>query len=107
MICFYDRFYEAQLWGKDLPVFFDEVYRLKSRYCLILVSDEYASSMWANHERQSAVARMIKEKGNEYILPVKIDSKDLHGVPPTLGYISIEDYGTEEIAKLLITKLES
>lgn len=103
---FYDKFYKAQLWGKDLPVFFDEVYRLKSRYCLIIISEEYASRMWTNHERQSAVARMIQEKGNEYILPVKVDSTDLAGVPPTLGYISIEEHNAEEIAHLLISKLE-
>lgn len=103
---FYDGFYKAQLWGKDLAVFFDEVYRKESRYCLILVSNEYTSRMWTNHERRSAVARLIKEKGREYILPVKIDSTDLDGVPPTLGYISIEEHSADEIADLLISKLK-
>ena len=31
---FYDNFYADHLWGKDLPTFFDEIYRKKSLYCV-------------------------------------------------------------------------
>ena len=62
---FYDNFYPADLWGKELPVFFDEIYRTKSQYCVIFVSKEYAKRMWTNRERMSAQARAIEEKGKE------------------------------------------
>jgi len=102
---FYDGFYPEQLWGKDLAVFFDDVFRKKSRYCLILVSKDYVDGEWTNHERQSAVARAIKEKGQEYILPVKVDDVELPGVPPTIGYVSISKYSPDQIAEMLIAKL--
>src|SRR5690242_10858166 len=77
---FYDGFYTAQLWGKELPVVLDDICRKQSRYCLILVSKEYTERLWANHERRSALARAIAEKGQEYILPVRVDSSELSGI---------------------------
>lgn len=37
---FYDAFDEAELWGKDLYVFFDEIYRKRARFCVMLISLE-------------------------------------------------------------------
>lgn len=83
---FYDDFYPEQLWGKNLPEFFDDIYRKRSRYCLMLMSPEYAERMWTTHERRSAQARALQEKGNEYILPIEVVKTDLPGMPPTVGY---------------------
>lgn len=102
---FYDDFYPEQLWGKDLPVFFDEIYRLKSRYCVVFVSAEYRDRMWTNHERKSAIARAMTQK-EDYLLPVKVDASDLPGLPPTTGYLSLIDRSIDEIASLLVKKLE-
>lgn len=104
---FYDNFYPEQLWGKDLVVFFDEIYRKRSRYCVIFVSQEYADRMWTNHERKSAQARALEEKGNEYILPIRIDDSELPGLPPTVGYLKLSEYGIAKIADTLITKLKT
>ena len=102
---FYDNFYPEELWGKDLVVFFDEVYRKRSRYCVMFISKEYAERMWTNHERRSAQARTLEEKGKEYILPIKCDDTDLPGMPPTVGHLPV-DMGIEEIADILIRKLK-
>lgn len=102
---FYDDFYPEQLWGKDLAAFFDRVYRKESRFCVMFVSNRYAQRMWTTFERRSAQARAIEEKGNEYILPIRIDDTDLEGLPPTTGYLSIKKYPIERIARLLIKKL--
>jgi hypothetical protein len=64
---FYDNDYEEHLWGKDLYVFFDEIYRKRSRFCVMFVSEQYRARMWTNHERQSAQARALEEKGAEYL----------------------------------------
>jgi hypothetical protein len=102
---FYDAFAPEQLWGKDLAVFFERVYREHSRYCVILVSNTYLEREWTNFERQNAVARSIREKGNEYILPVKVEDVELPGVSPTIGYVSLNQFTVEQIAKMLIAKL--
>jgi hypothetical protein len=104
---FYDEFYPMQLWGKDLVVFFDNIYRKASRYCVMFVSREYADRMWTIQERRSAQARALTEKGNEYILPIRIDNTELDGLHSTTGYLSIEQYDVARIADMLIMKLKN
>lgn len=103
---FYDNFFPEMLWGKNLVEFFHEIYSKRSRYCVIFVSQEYLSREWTIHERRSAQERMLKEKGNEYILPVKVDDTELPGIPATIGYLPIAT-GIDNIANALITKLQS
>jgi hypothetical protein len=103
---FYDDFYPEHLWGKNLTAFFDEIYRKKARFCVILVSNEYKIRIWTNHEFRSAQARALDLKGEEYILPIRIDDTDLDGLPPTIGYVPIA-MGIEQIADLLIRKLKA
>ena len=102
---FYDGFYPEDLWGKDLVQTFYEIYSKRARFCVIFVSEEYNNRAWTLHERRSAQERMLKEKGQEYILPVKANAVDLPGLPKTIGYVSLKDLGIEKIAELLIKKL--
>lgn len=51
---FYDDYEKVQLWGKDLYLHLDWVYRKASRYCVVFVSEDYARKVWTNHERRSA-----------------------------------------------------
>ena len=44
-------------------------------------------------------------KGEDYILPIRVDATDLDGLPPNIAYVSIE-LGIEKIAELLIAKLQ-
>ena len=106
-VVFYDDFYPEQLWGKDLVAFFDRVYRKASKYCVMLISAEYAERIWTTHERRSAQARALTEKGKEYILPIRFDDTDLDGLPPTIGYIPYGQFSIEQISELLIKKLKA
>lgn len=103
---FYDEFYPEYLWGKNLVDTFDEIFRKRAMYCVIFISKDYKEHVWTNHERQSAQARALNEKGKEYILPIKIDDTELDGMPPTLGYVPIAK-GIEKIAELLVKKLKA
>ena len=49
--------------------------------------------------------RALAERGSEYILPIKVDGSELPGMPPTIGYLSLSEFGIEQIAELLIKKL--
>lgn len=104
---FYDDFYPEQLWGRDLVALFDRVYRKASKYCVMFVSAEYAKRIWTSHERRSAQARALEEKGREYILPIRFDETDLDGLPPTVGYLPVEQYTMSQIAEILIRKLKA
>lgn len=102
---FYDDFFPEDLWGKNLVEFFHEIYSRRSRYCVIFLSNEYLSREWTVHERKSAQERMLKEKGNEYILPIKVEDVELPGIPSTIGYMPLTT-GIEKIAAILIKKLK-
>ncbi len=104
---FYDNFYPEQLWGKDLVALFDRIYRKDSRYCAMFLSCEYRDRIWTTHERRSATARALQERGNEYILPVKVESVDIDGLAPTVGHVSLAEMAPAQIADLLIKKLAS
>jgi hypothetical protein len=103
---FYDQFHPEYLWGKNLVDAFDEIYRKKSKFCLIFVSKSYLAGAWTNHERQSAQAHAFEERGSEYILPIQVDDSKLPGMPPTIGYLPIS-LGVEKISDLLIKKLRA
>lgn len=102
---FYDMFFPEDLWGKNLVEFFHEIYSKRSRYCVIFVSAEYLRREWTVHERRSAQERMLAERGQEYILPIKIEDVELPGVPGTIGHLPIQ-LGIDEIANILIKKLK-
>ena len=99
---FYDEYENASLWGKDLYVHLDEVYRKRARYCVVFLSRSYKDKLWTNHERESAQARAFQEQ-EEYILPVKIDQTEIPGIRPTIGYVS--KLPPNELADLIYRKI--
>ena len=103
---FYDEFFPEYLWGKNLVDTFDEIFRKRAQHCVIFISKEYKERIWTNHERQSAQARALQEKGKDYILPIRIDETELDGMPPTIGYIPIKK-GIQKIGEILMKKLQS
>lgn len=65
---------------------------------MIFVSKAYKEHAWTTHEIRSARARALNEKGNEYILPIKVDETELDGLVPTIGYLPLET-GVDKSAK--------
>ncbi len=104
---FYDEYERADLWGKDLAIHLDTIYRKMAKYCIILVSSAYATNVWTDHELRSALSRSLVEH-EEYILPVRLDGTDLPGLRPTTGYLrleSAEDLRT--VVNHLMSKLQA
>ena len=101
---FYDKYEQANLWGKDLYEKLDEVYRKQAKYCVIFISKFYAKKLWTNHERKSAQARAFEEN-REYILPVKLDDTELLGIRETVGYIDLRKTTINELVELTLKKL--
>lgn len=102
---FYDGYEEVELWGKDLYQHLDLIYRTKAHYCVIFISDAYARKLWTKHELKSAQARAFEEN-REYILPVRFDDTELAGVLKTTKYIDIRNKSPEELATLIIEKID-
>jgi hypothetical protein len=101
---FYDSDYQADLWGEDLIEFLDEIYRLKARYTIMFISSCYAQKMWTRHERRSALARAMEQR-SAYVLPVRLDSTQLEGLRPTVGYLDARLVGPDGIVDATVAKL--
>lgn len=90
--------------GKNLYDHLFEIYAERSRFCAVLISKEYLEKEWTNLERQAAQDRAFREKGNEYILPIRFDGSTLRSLPLTIGYVDAA-LGVERIFYLLMEKL--
>lgn len=102
---FYDTLEQARLWGADLPTEFKKVFQLESKYCLMLISQDYASREWTTFERRNAIARLVKERGNQYVLPVRLDDAEIDGLPSTIGHLDLRTMKMETVLHLLLQKL--
>jgi hypothetical protein len=101
---FYDEYKQATLWGKDLYQHLQDIYQNRARYCVVFVSKNYIKKHWAKHELKNAQARAFASH-REYILPLRMDSTVLPGLPATVGYLDLKKHDVEEIAVLLLEKL--
>jgi hypothetical protein len=104
---FFDEKWKSTIWGRDLAVFLDQVYREHADFCVVMASEEYLKREWPRRELQSVVSRAIREKGSEYLLPVRVDPIELPGVPPIIAYLDLAEHSPEEIGALLVEKLHA
>ena len=74
-------------------------------FCVMFISQHYATKRWTTHERQSAQARAFTEN-KEYILPVRLDGTDIPGIRETVGYIDIRDVSLESLVELTVMKVQ-
>jgi len=102
---FFDKIFEAELWGKDLYRHFSHVFRQAARYCVIFASSHYAAKLWTNHELKAAQARALQEGDQEYILPVRLDDTEIPGLLPTIKYVDARTHSVEQLADLVFQKL--
>lgn len=91
------------LWGRDLGELLDDIYRRRSRFCLMFISTDYARKAWSRHERRSALARALED--DDYVLPVRFDDTELPGFRPTLGYLDLRTTDRATLVAYLLTKL--
>jgi len=102
---FYDSYEKATLWGKDLYVHLNDVYKNKAKYCLMIISNNYRDKQWTNHERKAAQARAFSQN-KEYILPLKLDDTEIPGLNETIGYVDYRKSNSDEVVNLLKDKLK-
>lgn len=88
---FYDDFEKAELWGKDLSIELPRKYN-SAAFCIMLLSNYYLDKMWTTLERQVIISKFLENKGNDYLLPVRLDgfTGEVPGISKLTGYISID-----------------
>ena len=104
---FYDKFEEADLWGKDLYSHLSEIYQTGAMFTVIFVSRAYSEKVWTNHERKAAQARALGEN-REYVLPAFFDEEvEVPGLLRTTHYIALANRTPEQLAELIEFKLKN
>jgi len=107
LVVFFDRFYPEHLLGEDLAETFDDIFRHRASFCAMLISKTYAEREWTRHERRSALAHAVKEKGKAYILPLRLDDTELRGLPPTVGHLSLHEHDIAEVVEIIWRKVRA
>lgn len=101
---FYDRYMEPELWGKDLPQHLADVYQRRARFCVMVISANYAGKLWPTVEREAAVARAVSEN-IDYILPLRLDDTVVPGLPTSLVFIDGRSTTQEDISRLIVKRV--
>lgn len=102
---FYDEDARADLWGEDLYVYLDKVYRMASQYCVMFVSKSYADKHWTNHERMSLQARDFVNAHDGTVLPARFDDTEIPGLRPQIGYLDLRKLSPHAFAELIADKV--
>lgn len=99
---FYDKFYQNALWGRKLTSYFTEIYGMKSRFVIPLISKSYPVKDWTNYEfsiaRDEASRRRV-----EFLLPVRLDETPMLGLHNDVGYLTYES--PEQVVEAVLHKL--
>ena len=102
---FYDKFEQANLWGKNLYDYLADIYSNHARYCVMFISQNYPLKAWANLERQHAQERGFRDH-KEYILPVQLDDTNIPGLTKTVGYFKVPPTTAQGLADAIKQKLQ-
>jgi hypothetical protein len=101
---FYDDYKKSELWGQDLFQGLQEVYRDRSRYCVVFISAAYVRKPWTRHELAQIQARVFRD-GSGYLLPLRLDDTQVPGLNPTVGYLDLRKMTIGEVHEQLLEKL--
>ncbi|MEM1177738.1 MAG: TIR domain-containing protein [Acidobacteriota bacterium] len=101
---FYDEFEKIDLWGKELAVVLDEIYRNESHSVVLFISKNYAEKMWTRRELKTTLSAALEEH-SEFILPCRFDDTRLEGLSPTIGYLDLGQETPESLAAKIARKL--
>jgi hypothetical protein len=62
--------------------------------------------VWTSHERSSAQARTLEQKG-PYLLPVRLDDTEVPGLRPSTSYLDGSVRSPQEIASIFLQKINA
>jgi hypothetical protein len=100
---YYDADDEIESWGSNLVDRFGETYGEHARYVVMFISKEYAEKAWTNHERQTILARRLKDE--KFLLPVRFDDTKIDGLPETVMRINLRGLSPKDLADKITQKI--
>jgi hypothetical protein len=102
---FYDRDYEAEMLGQDGTIYLRRIYSRESRYCVVLISEQYDSREWTQLERETVQARELQgERG--VLIPVKLDRHSPEWLPASRIYFDLSIRPMSDLVRLIKARHE-
>jgi len=95
---------QAELLGKNLVQETQAIFRDRSKYCVVFISQHYPRKPWTMLELEHAQARALQE--TEYILLLKLDDTKIPGISDEVrDYIDLRKHDLDHVCELLLGKL--
>lgn len=101
---FYDNNIKTELWGKNLPKEFQEVYGRHAQFFVPFISKDYVTKDWPKFELSIALEE-AKKRTYEFILPIRIDDAKIVGIPYDLAYLDYNKEGIKGVVNAILDKL--
>ena len=102
---FYDKYYEAELARPDLDTYIQAIYHDQSELIVVFLCAEYERKEWCGLEWR-AVRDLLKKKQTAAIMPMRFDDTQIPGLFSLDGYIDIANRNADEVAKLILQRLD-
>ena len=104
---FYDKYYQAQLARPNLDTLLQDIYRNRSRLIVVYLCGEYNQREWCNIEWKAVREILMDKNLHSKIMYIKADDGEVDGVFKNDGYIDVKEYTPEDIAGLIVQRLQS
>ncbi len=102
---FFDESASEELWGKNLYEHLTTIYR-ESALTIIIVSSSYCQNPWTHTELKS-LRNSALHNPDHTILPIRVDDSEYPSELSSIDYIDLNNTSYDEIARLVIQKLDS
>src|SRR5262245_670446 len=102
---FYDRYYEAELARPNLDTYLINIYREHSDLIVIFLCANYTQKEWCGLEWR-VVRDVLKQRHDSEIMPFKFDEVSIEGLLSIDGYIDIDNRTTEDVAYLILQRID-
>jgi hypothetical protein len=102
---FYDRYYEAELARPNLDTYLMNIYREGTDLIAIFLCSNYAQKEWCGLEWR-VVRDILKSRHDWEIMSFKFDDVRIEGLLSIDGYIDIDNRTPEEVAYLILQRIE-
>lgn len=102
---FYDRFYEAELARPDLDVYLQGIYSKQARLIAVFICAEYERKKFCRLEWRS-IRTVIAGRDSSEVMPFRFDDTEIPGLLSIDGYVHARGRSGEDLAHLILQRLE-
>lgn len=102
---FYDQWYQAELARPNMDTYLQSIYHDHSELIVPFLCEDYERKEWCGLEWR-AIRDLLKRRKDNDIMPMRFDDTYIPGLFDIDGYIELSQYRAEEVANLILQRLQ-